>query len=257
MKKAIKILKVAGIALGSILIIVSGKSKVEKSTINAEIKGLGTTLLFVGSASIDKSEIHNKVCFSFNDKINVKLPLQKTSEVHIKPVVKTLKRKIFRSKNIGFFLDPSEEIVIKGTAGDISVDYDIVKGNKLSFQLNELRKILQPYYEDESRLLYESFSLRKKNPKKSSQIEDKFDSLRFYVVAPLRTEWAKQHLDYELVPLFFLESHVPQDTVVKYFNLFPKNVRESEYGQILERFVLDYQSMCKLDTLNVLKRSNK
>lgn len=61
--------------------------------------------------------------------------------------------------------------------------------------------------------------------------------MRFYIVAPLRTEWAKEHLNYELTPLYFLESHVPQDTVIKYLNLLSKNARESEYGQILEKIV--------------------
>ncbi len=83
-------------------------------------------------------------------------------------------------------------------------------------------------------MYYESTVLRKTNPEKSYRITEQFDSLRFYIVAPLRTEWAKKHLEYELAPLYFLESHVPQDTVLKYLNLLSKNARESEYGQILE-----------------------
>ncbi len=241
MKKLIKILKVIGIAISSILIIaflfIVVNSKFGNSKINAEIDGFGTTLLAVNSNSIDRTEDHFKFVFCFNDKVNIKIPLHKTSEVNIKPVIETIKRKIFRSKNIGFHLDPNSEIVIKGKTKDISIEYDIIKGNKLSIQQNEIRKELLPYYEKESRLHYESWVLRKTNPEKSYHITEQFDSLRFYIVAPLRTEWAKKHLEYELAPRFFLESHVPQDTVIKYLNSLSKNARESEYGQILERTV--------------------
>ena len=97
-----------------------------------------------------------------------------------------------------------------------------------------------PYFEKESILCNESKSLRKKDPEKSSRIEEQFDSLRFFVVAPLRTEWAKNHLDYELTPRYLLESHIPKDTIIKYFSLLSKNARESEYGQILEGMVSDW-----------------
>lgn len=241
MKKLIKILKVIGIIICSILIIaflfIVINSKSGNSKINVEIDGFGTKLVAVSSNSIDRTEGHYKFAFCFNDMINIKIPLQKTSEVTIKPVVETIKRKIFRSKNISFYLDPNSEIVIKGKTNDISVEYDIIIGNKLSFQQNELRKVLLPYYEKESRLLNESWVSRKTSPEKSNRTTEQFDSLRFYTVAPLRTEWAKKHLEYELTPIYFLESHVPQDTAIKYLNLLSINARESEYGQILEKMV--------------------
>ena len=160
MKRIIKVFKVIGIVSSSILIIaflfIVINSKFGNSKINAEIDGFGTKLLAVSSSSIDRTEEHFKFAFCFNDKINIKIPLQKTSEVQIKPVIETIKEKIFRSRNISFHLDPNSEIVIKGKSKDISIEYDIIKGNRLSFQQNELRKVLLPYYEKESRLLYES-----------------------------------------------------------------------------------------------------
>ena len=239
MKRTIKIIKVIGIVISSILIIaflfILINSKLGNSKINVEINGFGTRLLAVRFTSIDRTEQHFKFAFCFNDKINIRIPIQKTSEVTIKPIIETIKRKIFRSKNISFHLDPKSEIVIKGKSKDTSIEYDIIKGNKLSLQQNELRKELLPYYEKESRLINESWVLRKTNPEKSNRITEHFDSLRFYIVAPLRTEWAKKHLEYELTPVYFLESHIPQDTAIKYLNLLSENARKSEYGQILEK----------------------
>ncbi len=109
MKKTIIIFKVIGIVICSILIIsflfVVINSKFGNSKINTEIDGFGTTLLAVNSNSIDRTEHHFKFAFCFNDKINIKIPLHKTSEVTIKPVAETIRRKMFRSKNIGFHLD--------------------------------------------------------------------------------------------------------------------------------------------------------
>ena len=251
MKRIIKFFKIIGIVLISIIIIaflyIVINSKLGNSKIYAEIDGFGTKLLAVSYNSIDRTESHYKLAFCFNDKVNIKIPHKRTGEVIIKPVIEAMKRKVFRSKNISFYLDPNSEIIIKGKSKDISVEYEIIKGNKLSFQRNELNKTLLPYYEKESRLIYESFKLRKTNPEKSNLIIEQFDSLRFFIVAPLRTEWAKEHLDYELTPVYFLESHVPKDTVKKYFNLLQTNVRESEYGQILEKTVLGWNNTQKGD----------
>ena len=241
MTKTIKFFKVSGIILCSILIVtflsILIYSKLGNSKIQADIDGLGTKLIIVNSNSIDRTEYKWKFAFSFNGKINVRISLQKTSSISIKPVIETIKRKVFRSKNISFYLDPNSEIIIKGKSSNLSIDYDIIQGNLLSFQYNELRKEMLPYFERESILWHESQSLRKKDTEKSSRIEKQFDSLRFYVVAPLRTEWAKKHLHYELAPSYLLEGHIPRDTVIKYFSQLSKNARESEYGQILEGIV--------------------
>ena len=151
MTKIIKIFKVLGIVLSSILIIsflsILIYSKLGNSKIKADIDGLGTKLLLVESNSIDRTEYKWKFIFSFNDKINIGISLQKTSSVNIKPVIEVAKRKVFRSKNMAFHLDPNSEIILKGKSSDLSIDYDIIKGNILSFQSNELRKILLPYFE--------------------------------------------------------------------------------------------------------------
>ena len=241
MTRIFKIFKVLGIILCSIVIItflfILIYSRLGNSKIQADIEGLGTKLLLIESNSIDGTEYKWKFIFSFNDKINIKISLQKTSGVNIKPVIEVAKRKVFRSKNISFHLDPNSKIVIKGKSSDLSIDYDIIQGNMLSIQYNELRKIMLPYFEKESILWNESKALRKKDAEKSSRIEEQFDSLSFFVVAPLRTEWAKNHLDYELTPRYLLEGHVPKDTVIKYLSLLSKNARESDYGQILEGIV--------------------
>ena len=230
-----------GIVLCSILIIsflfILIYSKLGNSKIQVDIDGLGTRLIGIRSNSIDRTEDHFKFAFSFNGKINTKISLKKTGDITMTPVFFAKKNRVFRSKRISFHLDPNSEIIIKGKSNDLSIDYDIIQGNMLSFQYNELRKIMLPYFEKESILWKESESLRKKDAEKSFRIEEQFDSLRFYVVAPLRTEWAKNHLDYELTPLYLLESHIPRDTVIKYFSLLSEKAKESEYGQILEGVV--------------------
>ena len=249
MKKIIKFIKVLGITLSSFLIIafvsILIHSKIGNSKIQVDIDGLGTRLIGISSNSIDRTEDHVKIAFSFNGKINAKISLKKPSEVVMKPLFFANSKRVFRSKNISFHLDPDSEIVIKGKSSDLSIDYDIIKGNVLSFQYNELRKIMLPYFERESILWNESNKLRKTSREESYRIEQQFDSLRFFVVAPLRTEWAKTHLDYELAPLYFLEGHIPKDTVIKYFSLLSKNVTESEYGQILKGIVTGWANTIK------------
>jgi len=241
MTKTIKFFKVSGIILCSILIVtflsILIYSKLGNSKIHADIEGFGTRLIGVSSNSIDRTEDHVKMAFSFNGKINTKISLKKTSEIVIEPAIFAKKKRVFRSKNICFHLDPDSEIIIKGKSSDLSIDYDIIKGNMLSLQYSELRKEMLPYFESESKLWRESELLRKKDPEKSHRFQEQFDSVRFNVLMPLRTEWAKKHLDYELTPRYLLEGHIPRDTVIKYFSMMSKNARESEYGQILEGIV--------------------
>ena len=241
MTKTIKFIKVLGIVLCSILILaflfILIYSKLGNSKIQADIEGLGTRLIGVSSNSIDRTEDKVKIAFSFNGKINTKISLQKTSEITLQPVIFAKEKRVFRSKRISFHLDPDSEIIIKGKSSDLSIDYDIIQGNMLSFQYSELRKEMLPFFESESKLWRESESLRKKDAEKSHRLQEQFDSVRFNVLMPLRTEWAKQHLDYELAPRYLLEGHIPRDTVIKYISLLSKNARESEYGKILEGIV--------------------
>jgi thiol-disulfide isomerase/thioredoxin len=243
--KTAKIFKIIAIVLSSTLTIaflfVVINSKIGNSRISVDIEGFGTRLLAVSYSSIDGSDDF-KFAFSFNDKINIKIPLEKTSGVNIRPVIETLKRKIFRSKDIGFYLDPNSEIVIKGKSKEFSIEYDIVKGNKLSIQKNELRKELLPYYEQESKLYSEAKIWRKKKPEYSNRLMAQFDSVRFNVVAPKRTEFAKRHLDYELSPQYFLESHVPRDTAIKYASMLSPEVKASANGVLLTKMVSGWKN---------------
>ena len=202
MKKLLKIAKITGVALLSILIaallFVVINSKMGSSKINVEIDGFGTRLISISSRSIDLSEQHFKLAFSFNDKINIKVSPKKISEIRIRPFIEFTRGKVYRSKNVIFHLDPASEIVIRGKEDDLIVDYEIIKGNKLSYQQNELRKSLLSHYEEESRLLNASRIMRKTDPEKADRLVRQFDSLRLQVVAPLRTSWGKEHLQYEI-----------------------------------------------------------
>ena len=172
-------------------------------------------------------------------KIDAKISIENTSNVDATPLFFAKKRKGFNSRpqRITFHLDPNSEIIIKGTSSDLAIDYDIIKGNELSIQYSELRKEMLPYLVEESKLYHEQNVLRKTNPEESNRIYKQFDSLRLSVLTTLRMEWAKRSLNYELAPRYFLESHVPKDTVIKYLSLLSENARKSEYGQILEGIV--------------------
>ena len=241
MKRLIRILKITAIALSSIVIaaflVLLIISKIGNSEIDANIEGIGTSLFAVSCNSIDGSDDQLKFVFSFNDQINTKLSIDKSSKVRIRPVVETIKRKIFRSKDISCYIEPNSKIVIKGVAKEFSLDYDIVDATPKNKQQVELRKELLPYYEIESQLYYQAALLRKKDPEKSKKLTMQFDSIRFNVVAPQRTEFAKRHLNYEISPLYFLESHVPRDTTIKYASLLSPEVKASPEGTELTKMV--------------------
>jgi thiol-disulfide isomerase/thioredoxin len=79
--------------------------------------------------------------------------------------------------------------------------------------------------------------LRKTDPEKSKKLTEQFDSIRFNVVAIKRTEFAKRHLNYEISPLYFLESHVPRDSTIKYASLLTPEVKASPEGIALAKMV--------------------
>lgn len=241
MKTAIRIFKILMIVLGSILFIVFLfvviNSKIGNSKVDANIEGIGTSLFAVTCNSIDGSDDQLKFVLSFNDQINAKLRINEPSKVRIRPVVETIKRKIFRSKDISFYIEPNSKVVISGVAKEFSFDYDIVDATQKNKQQVELRNELLPYYEIESRLYNQAALSRKADPEKSKKLTQQFDSIRFNVVAIKRTEFAKRHLNYEISPLYFLESHVPRDTTIKYAGLLTPEVKASPEGITLAKMV--------------------
>jgi thiol-disulfide isomerase/thioredoxin len=238
MKKFIKILKVSGIVIISlavlILLFIGIYSQIGNTKIDATIEGIGTKLIVLSYNSLNGENSHFKVAYCINDKIKLRASVSDICEARIQVLEK---RTTFRSKRMGFFIEPHGENVLKGVLNGISIDYDVISGNKLSYQFAELRKELLPFYEEESRLWLKSRQLRETDREESNRIMDQFDSLRFYTVAPKRTEFAKRHPDYELSPSIFLESQVAKDTAIKYNNLLTQNVKESPYGVILSSMI--------------------
>jgi len=238
MKRFLKVLKIIGIAIFSIIVLIllfiGINSQIGNSKVEATIEGLGTKLIVLSYSSLDGDNSHFKFAYCINDKIKLRASLNNTCEATISVIENPT---TFRSKSIGFFMEPLGEIKLKGKLNGISINYDIIAGNKLSYQHAELRKELLPFYEEESRLWLKSRQLRETDSEESKRLTEQFDSLRFYTVFHKRTEFAKRHLDYELSPSFFLESNVPKDTVIKYNNLLTQNVKNSPYGMILSAMV--------------------
>jgi len=243
MKRFLKVLKIIGIAILSIVVLIllfiGIYSQIGNSKIEATIDGLGTKLIVLSYSSLDGENSHFKFAYCINDRIKLRASVTNICEARIQVLENPT---TFRSKRIGFFMEPLGETKLKGKLNGISIDYDIIAGNKLSYQFAELRKELLPFYEEESRLWLKNKQLRETDREKSKRITEQFDSLRFYTVAPKRTEFAKRHLDYELSPSYFLESHVPKDTVIKYTNLLSQNVKNSPYGVILSAMVSGWKN---------------
>lgn len=238
MTKKPKAFKIIGIAISTLIILILTSiwiySQIGNSKIEGTIDGLGTKLIVLRYESIDNEDFHLKFAYCINDKIKIKANIKSICEAEIRILEK---QTTFRSRRIKVFIEPDKKTIVQGKSNKTSIDYAIIEGNRLSHQFAELRKELLPLYEEESRLWFESKQLRKTDIKKSKRITEQFDSLRFYTVAPKRTEFAKRHLDYELSPSYFLESHVPRDTVIKYYHLLSKDVKKSPYGLILSAMI--------------------
>lgn len=243
MKRFLKVLKIIGFAILSIVVLIllfiGIYSQIGNSKIEATIDGLGTKLIVLRYESLDMEDFHFKFAFCINGKINIKASVNNIYDAEIRLLEK---QTTFRSRGIHFFIEPNSEIKLKGKSNEISIDYDIIEGNRLSFQYAESRKELLPLYEEESRLWLKSKQLRETDRGKSKRLIEKFDSLRFYTVPSKRTEFAKRHLDYELSPSYFLESQAPKDTVIKYTNLLSPNVKNSPYGVILSAMVSGWKN---------------
>lgn len=242
-EKKMNVLKLIGVSLISAMVLAIffiqvycqfGNSKVE-----AKIDGLGTKLVVLSYKELDSQESHFKFAFCINDEISINASVRNISEAKI---VVIEKRRTFRSRRINFYIKPNEEILLKGVSNATTVDYEIINGNKLSEQYAELRKELLPFYEEESKLWLLSRQLRDTDRAKSISLTKQFDSLRFFTVASLRNEWAKNHLDYELAPKYFLESHVHKDTLMKYHRLLSEKVKNSHYGKVLSEIVQGWEN---------------
>jgi hypothetical protein len=117
MKRFTKVLKILLITMSSLLVILiitsSIYNRIGDSSIKADIKGLGTRL--VGISYKSEGTEHVKISLCINDKISFKA----STKEFCMP-------KIFFFSSIGqikFFLDPKDDIVIRGKKKDNFIDY--------------------------------------------------------------------------------------------------------------------------------------
>jgi thiol-disulfide isomerase/thioredoxin len=153
------------------------------------------------------------------------------------------RRSTFRSDFIMFFVEPDEEIIIQGKLNELSIDYDIVKGNKLSKQNAELRKALLPFFERESIIYKEIQENKTLNDISIRNLRKQFDSLRFHVVNNIRIDFAKSNPNYELSAKLLMETDLPEDSLIKYFNLLSDSVKNTFYGKTYEKYVSAWKSI--------------
>lgn len=234
MKRFLKVLKIIGIAILSIvvliLIFIGIYSQIGNSKIEATIDGLGTKLIAYNYKTIEGGERHFKFGYCINDEIRINASTTDISKLMIRILEK---RTTCHSKDITLYIEPEKETKIKGKLNDISIDYEMIKGINMCQQYIELRKELLPLLEEESRLWFNWWQIRENKSDESIKLENQFHDFSFNVIGKKRLEFAKQHLDYELSPSYFLGNNIPIDTLIKYNNLLSQNAKNSPYGKLL------------------------
>lgn len=231
MKKLVKALKFFAIVLFSLIIVLiitmTIYTRIGNSHIKAQISGLGNRLVILTYQS-EKTKSF-KVALCINDKIDIKATIGEMCGARIS----TFKSNSgSRANQIRFFLEPSDEIIIKGTLNPKSIDYNIVKGNKLSLQYCQLQKELLPFFENE-------FELKQKyrqthNPDYIKQ----FDSIIKISIPKKKLDFVKKHPDYELsADILTEDSYVSHDTIIKYSSILTDNVRKHLFGKMLFQLI--------------------
>jgi thiol-disulfide isomerase/thioredoxin len=242
MNKLFKVIKIVGIILFAIilsgLLFIGIYSQIGNSKIEAQIDGLGTKLFAYNYKSIEGGERHIKFGYCINDRVRIKASTKDKSKLMIRILEK---RTTCHSKDITLFIEPEKETKIKGKLNEISIDYEMIEGSNMCRQYVELRKELLPLLEEESRLWFKWWQIRDTKSEKSKQLGKQFHNFKFNIVAPARFEWAKQHLDYELSPKYFLESDIPKDSVIRYHRLLASNAKKSIYGEMLSARIAGWE----------------
>lgn len=243
MKNVIKTLKIAGIVILSIVVVlfafVGITSQMGNTRVKAEIDGLGFDLIAVKQDPINNNENRQflkniKFAYCINDKIDFKVSSDELLILHLSSLKEFGNH--FRSKNIKCFVTPNDEVVkIKGKLKKHSIDYNIVEGNELNHQLVELYKELLPHLEKETKYYLKRRRLEETDSAKAALARKKFNRIRFDVTQPKMIEFAKKHPDYELSTKYLLNSNIPKDTVIKYFNQLSEDARNFHYGQIISK----------------------
>lgn len=217
MKRFTKVLKNLLIIISSLIIILiitsSIYNRIGDSSIKAEIKGLGTRL--VGLSYKSEGTEYVKISLCLNDKISFKASTKESCMP-----------KIFFFSSISqirFFFDPKDDIIIAGKLKGNFIDYEILKGNKLSLQYSELLKDLSSDYEKA-----EALKLKQND---NHKIKLQYDSLKNKVIPQKELAFVKRHMNYELSADIL--NDLSRDTVIMYAHQLSENVREHKFGKIL------------------------
>lgn len=216
-----------------ILVFLSNITFAQKSqcVVKATIEGLGTQLIRFSYNEEPDGKPHYIHKLSHNNVVTFIAPV---NELAFAQIITFKNKDHFRTKLMRFYLTPNDTVIISGKLIGATIDY-VATGNIFSDQYSVLRKELLPLYEKESEL----YRLMNKSKDKieKAKVNKEFNDLRFNIVAPARTEFAKKHLNFELVPQYFSESNVPKDTVLKYYSLLDSKVKDSFYGKRLGKLI--------------------
>lgn len=210
---------------------VAGAQKKE-CVVEVDIKNLGSKLIRFSYNELPDGKANFKHKLSRNGKITFKAEVETLAYAQI---ITFNNKDHFRTKLARFYLTPNDTVFVHGELEGSTIDY-IASGNDYSLQYSELRKEMLPYLEKESNL-YRKMNSLKKGSEERRKIGKEFNDLRFNIEPPIRTQFAKEHLDYAISPEYFMTSNVAKDTTIKYLNLLGSKARNSYFGKRMEKLV--------------------
>ena len=132
----------------------------------------------------------------------------------------------------------NEKINIKGDKKDFPNDLHI-SGSKMQNDYQKFNDLTNPFYKERKRLTERYFKMnaqeRKKNLKKLWDSIYKIDDTISYI----KTQYIKNHANNyaTLMGLDELKKSIPKDTLIKIFNKFSKELRQSKYGHIIDTYI--------------------
>jgi len=240
--------------LFSILLSVQCFSQKNKSTVTADIKGLGEDTLYIlyyPLANIDS--LKRDTITARNDRFTYVLPINEPAALAIMPKKSFFRRKGGRlympsTKFMELFLSPGEEIKIKGELTEYYLNFSM-RGSKVNEQMGGFRKRFEQPATEAVRveLQLDSLSAIKADKEAIAKLGDIRGKL-FNEIMRSKTHYIQQHLDDDLAA--YQLTRLPLETFAQYYPKLTSRVREGMFGEVLKhtyKNFLNYSAASKAE----------
>ncbi|MFO7844179.1 MAG: TlpA disulfide reductase family protein [Bacteroidales bacterium] len=249
MKKThkIKLIKNLSLVVAIAIFIFSCNVENKKASISVYIDDIGNDTILMTLISFDQEPSYLfDTIISKNEEIQFDTLINKLHYGYIitKGMYKNLNNNspyFIRSKSIEFFLSPNEDLVINGESKEFKTDYKL-EGSNLNEQFNIYRKKTIDYYAETVELDYII---------ENHYIDNSPDSIIDSLIKKQRESSIKKakeekafilnYPNYEYTA--FLLNKQRKDTIIKYYPLLTVSAKESEYGQLLEKQIIIWESI--------------